>query len=379
MLMISEAPQMLELTNDEIKPKSETKKPSQIKSTKNILTMESVPNEFVTPAKFLKEIPLLNEAKWRLKKLIGSGTYSKVMECTRVCTIDHDSNSKGEGIFNKKETFAFKDPYPELRNNHSDYHDLKLYQKLSTRMLVPRLIDFGLNKICKLCMITEKYDSDGAAYLKKIKNTNRYPILGKIYFDNVLFLINKMSELGMCNFDMKNQNVVVNYDKQYRLTDMRLIDIDTNFIHIEHSDEDGEILGKKKQHLLSTITCIIWYTYSLYDSFSIRNLDLFQELFKNIDNDIEDILDCYHLETNYTYPNLRSKCPIYRIHKKTKCLCGYWTFSCIICYITRRAVGGRQRARITKELYFGAIDEIITSLKSVKDANSLRDEILRHL
>jgi hypothetical protein len=116
---------------------------------------------------------------------------------------------------------------------------IELQIKLSKLGIMPEIIDQGIRPAEKGDPITfkrrffvmTKYMIDGIDYLKLLLSKSRDPeittILIRKYYKSVFDLYRKLASNGVCSFDSKHRNIVLNYDHTtLNITDIRIIDID---------------------------------------------------------------------------------------------------------------------------------------------------------
>ncbi len=321
---------------------------------------------------YYKNIPIFREDNWEISDLIGSGAYSKVYAC--IYKPNRNSECKladkkyihnifqpflpdsGQDIkINILDIFAIKIPYGKI-SIHILYENLILHAELAQKFILPNIISYGFvdkNIYTVMC----KYKSNGNDYYSKIMGKDNYNELRTQYFRNVLYLINKLAENGICTMDINNKNVVVNYDDDYRLLDMKLIDIDVLFTN-KTNDVSPERI--KINYILM---CIIWYSYSLYKSegsvYALKNYDLFQMLLCDINNYRKEISNNYRLDGYYKY-----------LHEKSY----RWTYSQILC-VRLKLIFYKNKHLVTRKIFTNGVDKIIDSLKSKNKLLSLINEI----
>jgi hypothetical protein len=148
-----------------------------------------------------------------------------------------------------------------LKNEIYDYvidkTTIQLHYKLFFEGITPKIFDYGYiyaneyykndipnleryknkNDIRVCYYIMEKYEICGIEYIKTItKNVTDYDRLNQLYkkyMKNIFTLYKKLSLIGICSFDIKDTNVVINYNKKtFEIEDLRLIDIDCEFTEI---------------------------------------------------------------------------------------------------------------------------------------------------
>ena len=138
-----------------------------------------------------------------------------------------------------------------------DSTTIKLHIKLSSEKIMPDVYDCGYvyadeyyigksrpcdpnpknDKVCYYVM--DNYIASGETYLEyvissgKDKDKDYMDNLYKNYIKKVFTLYKKLAILGICSFDVKDANVVVNCDKNTgQIEDLRLIDIDCGYVEI---------------------------------------------------------------------------------------------------------------------------------------------------
>lgn len=342
---------------------------------------------------YYKKIPIFREDNWEILELVGRGTYSKVYKCiykpnqnsdckltdkkyiynifqpffpnSDSCSssdnseIDHNYREKLNGKYikiNVLNTFAIKIPYGKI-SIHILYENLIFHAELAQKFILPNIISYGfVDK--KIYIVMDKYKSNGKDYCNKIIEKDNYHELRTQYFHNVLFLINKLAENGICTMDINNKNVVVNYDNNYRLLDMKLIDIDVLFTNKTNDISPERI---KVNYILM---CIIWYSYSLYQSggsiYALKNYDLFRLLLCDINCYREEINNNFNLDGYYKH-----------LQKKGS----KWTYSQILCMRLKLIIRYKNKHLVNRKIFAKCVDKIINSLKTKKKLMSLINEI----
>ena len=337
---------------------------------------------------YYKNIPIFKEDNWEILEHIGKGTYSKVYNCVYKPNKNSDckltdnkyiynifqpffpdnvlgnsdpdfKNDQTNGKYikiNILDIFAIKIPYGKI-SVHILYENLLLHAELAQKFILPNIISYGfVDK--KIYIVMDKYKSNGKDYCNEIIEKDNYHELRTQYFHNVLFLINKLAENGICTMDINNKNVVVNYDDNYRLLDMKLIDIDVLFTNKTNDISPERI---KVNYILM---CIIWYSYSLYQSggsiYALNTYDLFQLLLCDINNYREKINNNFNLDGYYKH-----------LQKKGS----KWTYSQILCMRLNLITSHENKHLVNRKMFAKGVDKIINSLKSKKNLWSLINEI----
>jgi hypothetical protein len=117
---------------------------------------------------------------------------------------------------------------------------IDLQTKLGKLGIMPEIVDNGIMPARKGDPITfkrrffvmTKYMTNGSEYIDKLKKCEKYNIIEitsriRKYYNTVFDLYRKLAENGVCSFDVKNKNIVLNYDRtNLEITDIRIIDID---------------------------------------------------------------------------------------------------------------------------------------------------------
>ena len=130
-------------------------------------------------------------------------------------------------------------------NINFDYTTIQLHYKLSLINITPKIYDCGYyyedeDKTKCICYyVMEKYDLCGMEYLNYIltnnynDNVDNYYRLYKEYMRKIFTLYKKLAKLGVCTYDIKDDNVIMNYNtKTHEIEDIRLIDMDCEFTEI---------------------------------------------------------------------------------------------------------------------------------------------------
>jgi len=111
---------------------------------------------------------------------------------------------------------------------------IKLQYKLGELGIMPEIVDQGIQPAEKGDPITfkrrffvmKKYMIDGSQYLEKLKQRDSTSQIRR-YYIAVFDLYQRLATHGVCSFDSKHRNIVLNYDrKTLDITDIRVIDID---------------------------------------------------------------------------------------------------------------------------------------------------------
>ena len=113
---------------------------------------------------------------------------------------------------------------------------IDLQIKLGKLGIMPEIIDQGIQPAEKgdpatfkrRFFVMTKYMTDGSEYLEKLKQ-NKHDRTSQIrrYYSSVFDLYQRLASHGVCSFDAKNRNIVLNYDRAtLDITDIRVIDID---------------------------------------------------------------------------------------------------------------------------------------------------------
>ena len=158
---------------------------------------------------------------------------------------------------------------------------IRLNIKLSLMGLLPGILDYNDNPDKIMYFVTKLYMLDGADYIvmlnqlydnfcydstqpgirklgiNKIQLTKLY----KAYITRMIVLYNRLAMLGVCTFDTKNENIVVNYNHRYEITDMRLIDINSDRIMVVKNP--------------SELNMQVFYTAMLLMNFAVASLYTF--------------------------------------------------------------------------------------------------------
>jgi hypothetical protein len=331
--------------------------------------------------KYILNIPILT-GDWIIETCIGHGGYSYVYDCSIINT-DTDTDTKikyyksnfnnfgnilpNKHIIKPTDKFVIKVPRDELVNNELLFENFNFHLQLMILNLVPRVIDYGLYNN-NFCYIMDKYMLNGNEYFKIIAIMKDSKNLCKIYFENVITLLRKLASYGICTMDIKNSNIVVNHDTQYRLLDIKLIDIDVLFTNIS-SDK----LTSESKHEKFIYMCIIWYVYSMYGRlFNIFSIDCF-ELFKKYINipltqilQIQNIIDLsYNIQGRYSHP-IQERCHDGKIHNNIKCYCDTMTYSQILCLGMKFVDSYETKHFVDKEMFSKCITKILWTLISKK-------------
>jgi hypothetical protein len=163
---------------------------------------------------------------------------------------------------------------------------VKLNIKLGLIGITPGVLDYGDYPDQSLYFVTKLYMSNGADYIcmlnqlydnyKSQENDGPYKSdksernsisksemkkLYRAYMTRMIVLYNRLAKIGICTFDTKNENIVVNYNNRYEIIDMRLIDIDCDRI----------IVVKKP----SELTIQVFYTAMMLMNFMVTSLYMY--------------------------------------------------------------------------------------------------------
>ena len=178
---------------------------------------------------------------WKIKKTKKlEGGHSNIFLCTPNTLEDNDNG-----------LYVLKLARDDIENNSmTDQESIILQIELSRTGIMPAIYDCGYVfepeyyknmkqdrysqlKYDKLTYcVMQKYMADGITYLFAVKeyfqkDHKTIQKLFKTYMTKLFGLYKKLSLRGICPFDVKDGNVVVNYDpKTFELLDMKLIDID---------------------------------------------------------------------------------------------------------------------------------------------------------
>ena len=117
---------------------------------------------------------------------------------------------------------------------------IDLQIKLGKLGIMPEIVDNGIappvqddpTTFVRRFFVMKKYMINGADYIVKLKQCAKLipiQISSKIwkYYNSVFDLYRRLATNGVCSFDVRNKNIVLNYDyKTLDITDIRVIDID---------------------------------------------------------------------------------------------------------------------------------------------------------
>ena len=316
------------------------------------------------------KIQNLNEKKWIIGAFVGNGGYSYIYDCS------YENKNTNENVYETNFDnfgFLFKNKIKiqttdlfviKIPNSSNDTTFYTLFENFNFNLqlmilsIVPRVIDYGI-KDGKFCFIMDKYMSNGDEYYKNIFQRKNFKELVKKYFTNVIQIIKKLAKNGICTMDIKNSNIVVNYDKNYELLDMKFIDIDILFTNITN-----EIT--KNENDIFLLMVVIWYVYSTYGNklyiFSVDCFDLFKELLDDLP--IKMINSVYNLQGRYQHP-ISDSCYYSEVHKENiKCFCDTITYSQILCLALHMVESFELKHIVSEKMFSNCINKIILSLKS---------------
>lgn len=173
-----------------------------------------------------------------------------------------------------------------LDSDHGDRinnNTIKLNIKLSLMGIVPSVLDYNdhsnesMNQK-SMYFVNKLYMVNGSEYLVMLNqlyddychtqplgsigiNKHRLNKLYRAYMTRLIVLYNQLARVGVCSFDTKNENIVVNYNQQFVITDMRLIDIDYNRLMIIKNPPELTIRVFYTAMLLMNFTVASLYTY----------------------------------------------------------------------------------------------------------------------
>jgi hypothetical protein len=322
----------------------------------------------------------LNEKNWVIGGFVGNGGYSYIYDCSYINNNNencYETNFDNYGFLfpNKikiQNTDLFVIKIPNTSNDDTFYilfENFNFNLQLMILSIVPRVIDYGI-KDDKFCFIMDKYMSNGDEYYKKIIKHKNFKELVKKYFENVIKIIRKLAKNSIFTMDIKNSNIVVNYDENYELLDMKFIDIDILFTNIT-----SEIT--KNENDIFLLMVVIWYVYSTYGNklhiFTVECFDLFRELLHDLP--IKMINSVYNLQGRYQHP-ITDDCYYTEVHKENiKCFCDTITYSQILCLALHMVESFELKYIVSEKMFSNCINKIILSLKSKKNLNNFIDEI----
>ena len=173
-----------------------------------------------------------------------------------------------------------------LDSDHGDRinnNTIKLNIKLSLMGIVPSVLDYNdhsnesMNQK-SMYFVNKLYMVNGSEYLVMLNqlyddychtqplgsigiNKHQLNKLYRAYMTRLIVLYNQLARVGVCSFDTKNENIVVNYNQQFVITDMRLIDIDYNRLMIIKNPPELTIRVFYTAMLLMNFTVASLYTY----------------------------------------------------------------------------------------------------------------------
>lgn len=140
-----------------------------------------------------------------------------------------------------------------LYDTETHIDTIKLNIKLGLLGLMPGILDYSTFASDEQYFVTKLYMMNGTEYIRflndlydkrrnniaynsrnvrRIQDPNigiddeRLDTLYRGYMTRLIVLYNQLASLGICSFDTKNENIVLNYNSKYEITDMRLIDIE---------------------------------------------------------------------------------------------------------------------------------------------------------
>jgi hypothetical protein len=160
----------------------------------------------------------------------------------------HIANLTNESLvipLSKKDKYVLKiltcnDDGSYCYQTHSD--TIKLNIKLGLSGLMPGILDYRIDKVRDQYFVTKLYMVNGSEYIRLLNdlydnydrarprragiNEEQLDTLYRRYITRLIVLYNQLASIGICSFDTKNENIVLNYNSKYEITDMRLIDIE---------------------------------------------------------------------------------------------------------------------------------------------------------
>ena len=168
-------------------------------------------------------------------------------------------------------------------DNGININTIRLNIRLSLMGIVPSVLDYNdhsnesMNQK-SMYFVNKLYMSNGSEYIVNLNqlyddychtqplgsigiNRNQLNKLYRAYMTRLIVLYNQLARIGVCTFDTKNENIVVNYNQNYEIIDMRLIDIDYNRIMIVKNPPDLTIRVFYTAMLLMNFTVASLYTY----------------------------------------------------------------------------------------------------------------------
>ena len=155
---------------------------------------------------------------------------------------------------------------------------IRLNIRLSLMGISPSVLDYNDNPDKTMYFVNKLYMANGSEYIVILNqlyddychtqplgsigiNRNQLNKLYRAYMTRLIVLYNQLARIGVCSFDTKNENIVVNYNQNYEIIDMRLIDIDYNRIMIVKNPPDLTIRVFYTAMLLMNFTVASLYTY----------------------------------------------------------------------------------------------------------------------
>lgn len=259
------------------------------------------------------------EDKWTLLNGIGHGANNKIYTCKPI------SN-------NSKKTYIVRLSREESKYNEKLVKkDINLHIDLSQHNITPKVYFVGNDYNGKLCTVMEKYMINAKKYVLKIMDWAQNEGITRIFIHSLINKIEQkilqIAELGICNFDTKLANFVLNYDKKTMLiNDIRLIDIDFHYINYDKNRPSRQITEMYE---------IMLFTLFMFSHSCIFGWEVMRKLSRSFD-----------LRTIVEHENLRSEVWEYQVGMckknpsdhpdpndsvdmkiKTPCMCQYWTFS----------------------------------------------------
>jgi hypothetical protein len=128
---------------------------------------------------------------------------------------------------------------------------IELAIELGKKNIMPKVIDQGIYPPHKddpatfkrYYFVMTKYMADGLSYLTRLMaelyTDTKY--IGKLiqkYYKSVFDIYRKLAKNGICSYDVKHKNIVLNYDpKTFEITDIRIIDIDYTYAKITYNPD----------------------------------------------------------------------------------------------------------------------------------------------
>jgi len=166
---------------------------------------------------------------------------------------------------------------------------IELQSELGKLGIMPEIIDQGIHPANKGDPITfkrrffvmTKYMINGFDYLKMLISSRKkqtvITLLIRKYYIAIFDLYRKLATSGICSFDAKNKNIVLNYDDiggTMEITDIRIIDIEYSFTKVYYSDLDHLIIS---QYFVAMILM-----HYLTDNFTNNKTYPIYDCYKNI-------------------------------------------------------------------------------------------------